>query len=324
MRAMAIRNAIRRNMPGCLYSAALPLASAGAAASDALSWVSTEASARSTASRACTLARKSCAASCAGAGSVLRLLQNVGEAILVQRGLHARDDRLDALVVGAVARLAHAHDRLGAGEQAVDDRGVGGLLFGVDDLEGDRLELRAQLGRRRHAVEGEALERREVDVGAGHLARLLQLGRVGVAAVDGALQVGELQRQHDALGGGAAIALALDDALHVLLQRRQLAADRLDGGGDILGLGEGGEARIEIGLEALELLLRGLEAGRRAVAVGLQGGEPGRHLGALGLQGRELAVHALRARARGLARLGGRGQSRVSISWATLLRSASS
>ena len=158
-----------------------------------------------------------------GSGKRLRLLQHVTETILVERDFHARYDRLDAVVIGAVVGFAHANDRRSAGEQPVDDRGIRRLFLGVDDLEGDRLELAAQLGWRRYAFEGEALERREIDVGSSDLASLFQLGRVGATAVDGALEVGELERKHDALGRRFAVAFALDHALHVLLQRRQSA-----------------------------------------------------------------------------------------------------
>ncbi len=138
---------------------------------------------------------------------------------------------------------------------------------------------------------------REVDDGAGDLARLRQLRRIRLAAVDGALQVGELEGEHDALGGGAAVALALDDALHILLQRCELVVERGNGRGDILGLGHGGKAGVHVGLEALQVFLGGLERRRGFIAVGLEGREAGRDFGRLGLQRCDLAVDALRTRA---------------------------
>ncbi len=93
---------------------------------------------------------------------------------------------------------------------------------------------------------------------------------------------------------------------------------RADGGGDVLGLGKGSEARVEIGLEPLELLLRGLEAAAARSLSVFTRGKPGRHLGALGLQRGELAVHALRAGARGLSRLRRRGEPRIDLLGDTL------
>ena len=93
----------------------------------------------------------------------------------------------------------------------------------------------------------------------------------------------------------------------------QLAVDRAHGNGDVLGLGEAGEARVEIRLEAFDLLLRRLEAGGGAVAVGLEDCDACRNLGALRLQRRKLTVHSLGAGACGLPGFGRRSKARVDL-----------
>jgi hypothetical protein len=154
-----------------------------------------------------------------------RFLQHIVKPVLVQGGLHACDDGLDGLVIGAVAGFAHAHDRFCSGQKALDERSLDRLGSGIDHLEGHRLEVLPQLRLCRHALQREPLQRCQIDARSGELARLCKLGRVGVSAVDRPLQVGELERQHDALRGGLAVAFALHDALNILLQGRELAGD---------------------------------------------------------------------------------------------------
>ena len=283
------------------------------ATSEALSCCSTVASARSTALRASTLARKSWAASCAGWRQRLCLVEHVVEPVLAERRLHARDHRLDAFVIGVVADLAHAHDGFGAGDQAVDDRAFGGPLLGIDHLEGHGLEVLAQLGQRRHARVCEAGERRQIELPSDSLRACASSGAYPLPRSIARLRLASSSDRTMRPAVALRLALALDHALHVLLERGELAGERRHRRGHVLGLGKRRQTRVEVDLEPRQLLLRRLQRGGRALALRIERVETGRELGVFRLDAGELAVDALRAGLGGLAGLGGRGETGVDL-----------
>src|SRR5690606_11411392 len=91
-----------------------------------------------------------------------------------------------------------------------------------------------QLDQRRHAVDLVALEGRQIDLAGAGPAQLRKLCGIAAAAVEGALQVAELEGEDDALGVGAAILLAADHGLNALLERRDAAVDWSDRCRDVL------------------------------------------------------------------------------------------
>ena len=121
---------------------------------------------------------------------------------------------------GIVSGLAHAHDRAGAGHQTVEHGGVGGLGFRIDGGVGDAAEILGERRQRRRAFQAVALQRREIERRAGDLAHGVELGGVAVAAIHGALEVGDLQREQHARGIAGALALALEEALADPARRR--------------------------------------------------------------------------------------------------------
>ena len=186
------------------------------------------------------------------------------------------------VIAGNLADLAHPDHRFGAGQQPIEHGAVARRLVGVDHPERGRLEILLQLGERRHALVGVALKRRQIDARAGKLAGVGKLAGKTVAAIDGALQARKLQRQHDALGRGLAVGLALDDALHVPLQARELAGERRHDAGNVLGPGEGREPRVDLGLQLLQLVPCRPHLCAGAVGLGLERVEAGGELAALG------------------------------------------
>ncbi len=111
-----------------------------------------------------------------------------------------------------------------------------GSRVGIDDGIHHRPELAREIGFRRDALLLEALEHAERSTRPpATLRTLVELARVALAAVDDALQVGELEGEHDALGIDAPVLIALDDAREALLEGcKRLAtgdtADRMSDG----------------------------------------------------------------------------------------------
>ena len=75
------------------------------------------------------------------------MAHDIGEAPVIERAFHTRDRRLDGSVIGFGGQLAHAHDRAGAGQQAIDDGSIGLLRVGLLRGTVDRL-LHAAFGTR--------------------------------------------------------------------------------------------------------------------------------------------------------------------------------
>ncbi len=239
--------------------------------------------------------------------------ERLTEAALAQRHLDAGDGRLDRGVAGVGRQLAHAHDRLGARQQAVDDGGVLLVGVGVDDGAGERPELARQLGKRRQAVALVALQRREVEAVAGDLAHLGELGGIRSAAIHRPLEVAEFERQHDALGVALAIGFGLqhfaDAALELAEARRRRRHRRRDIGrlGGVAA--HGVERRLELG----DLVLGAARDFVEAIGAGLELVDALGRARDVGLEAGDFAVEALGAGARGFGGLGGRCETRLDL-----------
>ena len=145
--------------------------------------------------------------------------------------------------------LAHAHDRGRPRQQPVQEAGIGPLGFRIQHGVGRLGERFDQLRSRRHALQHVTLQRREVERPADFF-RARQLVGIALAAIDGTLEVGKLQRQHDTRGIGVAVGLAGEDGLQLPLQRGEPAGERAKVG----GLGGAPQPLLDFALEAVETL----------------------------------------------------------------------
>ena len=204
-----------------------------------------------------------------------------------------------------MAGLAHAHDRARARQQPVHQRGVGRLGLGVQHGVGHLAEGLGQLLGCRRALLHVALEGREVQREAADLLGAAQLLGIALATIDGALEVGELEGEQHlrgiGVGAGGAVGLALEECLHVALQRCKRGGQRRQIG----SLGGALEPLLDLALQGIEPLGQTAGVGTQARELAVEAGDAGsRQLG--GVACRLFQIGNLARQRHHLRRLGSR------------------